>query len=101
MSSPTPNIKCRSCNVVLNFATCAATPSKSGRGMSFFPRKQPVPKPGDLTLCAECGEISKFNDDLTAIVPLDMGELAKIHASAPETYDVLISARDHLRSKGR
>jgi hypothetical protein len=58
------------------------------------------PKPGDLTVCIQCAEPSRFGPDL-ALVKLDTLELQRMAREDPKAYQDLQFARAVIRTMDR
>jgi len=77
---------CTNCGYVMN-----ATTSVSEN------REQESPKEGDLSVCAGCGMISKFNQDCN-LRPVTPEELVELHATDEDAYFLLMKVSKCLKS---
>lgn len=57
------------------------------------------PSPGSFSLCAECGEISKFSSDLK-LVPVTPEDLVALNDADPDMFDEIMRVRFRLRQIG-
>jgi hypothetical protein len=58
---------------------------------------QERPKPGDASVCAACGELLRFTDDLT-VAPISPAELAEMRREQPEDWDTLLELQRQFRT---
>ena len=58
---------------------------------------QAMPTPGSFSLCLNCGEFLRFNDDLS----LRVCEGRELKLLEPSQFVMLQKSREHIRERGR
>ena len=76
------DIKCKSCNTSLD--------GFSGEGS---------PSDGDISICAYCGSIGSYSNNVTEIIPLSEAELAKLKEEDIDQWSMLVFYQKTIQSK--
>lgn len=71
--------KCRSCNHSLDANTAIVDEAAK-------------PKKGDLSVCAYCGALSEFTEELD-LMPLTHEALVELNDTDPDTFDMLLKVQ--------
>lgn len=83
----TPKNECSTCHWKLD---CATSVGKTNTGPSI----------NALSVCVNCGTLSKFDANLT-LIPLDPDELKEISQKWPEQYLLLTAAQRMIKARAK